>query len=204
MQLSSLTNRLLHWRHKKLPRDLFWELAQNHISFLYHVAYKYAGNRFDAEDLVQEVLAIGFKQFHQLRNTEKFRSWMFTILRHAYLKEQRHSAPMAIDEYENGLDYLVQLEDSTSDLDVSHAYEKKVEAELVQTILNRLPEKFKSVLILYYMQDHSYQDISEILAIPIGTVMSRLFRAKQAMKKALLRQRLKQAQETHIPRNPMQ
>jgi RNA polymerase sigma-70 factor (ECF subfamily) len=70
------------------------------------------------------------------------------------------------------------------------SFEKKVETEMVQTILSRLPEKYQTVLILYYMQDHSYRDIAHILSLPMGTVMSRLSRAKQAMKKALLRQRL--------------
>jgi RNA polymerase sigma-70 factor (ECF subfamily) len=71
--------------------------------------------------------------------------------------------------------------------DAATAYERKIEAETVQSNLDKLPEKYKAVLILYYMEDSSYQEIAEMLAVPVGTVISRLSRAKQMMKKALLR-----------------
>ncbi len=77
---------------------------------------------------------------------------------------------------------------------------KKVEAETVQSILDKLPEKYKAVLILYYMEDSSYQEIADMLAVPVGTVMSRLSRAKQIMKKALLRSTINQPQTKKVIR----
>ncbi len=75
-----------------------------------------------------------------------------------------------------------------------------MEAETIQLILNKLPEKYKTVLILYYMEDSSYQQIAEMLGVPIGTVMSRLSRSKQMMKKALLRSAIKEPQAEKVVR----
>jgi len=187
MQFSRFSAQIPFIGRKKHQRDIFWNLAQNQTRFLYNVAFRYVGNRYDAEDLVQETLYTAYDKFHQLRDSRKFKSWMFTILRNHFLKWQRKKAPVQADEFENGIDYLSQLESVSLRQDVASAYEKKIEADTVQSILDKLPEKYKAVLILYYMEDSSYQEIAEMLAVPVGTVMSRLSRAKQMMKKALLR-----------------
>ena len=187
MQLSTITDQIPFIGRKKHRPDVFWNLAQNQMRFLYNVAFRYAGNRYDAEDLVQETLYTAYNKFHQLRDRRKLKSWMFIILRNHFLKWQRQKAHVQADEFENGIDYLSHLESVSLRQDVSSAYEKKIEAETVQSILDKLPEKYKAVLILYYMEDSSYQEIADMLAVPVGTVMSRLSRAKQMMKKALLR-----------------
>ena len=83
---------------------------------------------------------------------------------------------------------------------MASAYERKIEAETVQSILDKLPEKYKAVLILYFMEDSSYQEIADMLAVPVGTVMSRLSRAKQMMKKALLRATINRHQTNKVVR----
>ena len=187
MQFSKMIDQVA-WRDgKKLQRDEFWNLAQNHTRYLYNVAFKYTGNRYDAEDLLQETLYTAYQKLHQLRDSRKFKSWMFTILRNHFLKSQRKKVPVPEDEFENGLDYLSQLESVASPQNAAAVYERKVEARTIQSILDKLPEKHKTVLILYYMEDNSYQEIAELLGVPMGTVMSRLARAKQMMKKELLR-----------------
>ena len=187
MQFSTRTGQVPFWGRKKHQRDEFWNLAQQYTRFLYNVAFKYTGNRYDAEDLVQETLYTAYHKLHQLRDNRKFKSWVFTILRNHFLKFQRKKAPLQADDFENGVDYLSQLESVALQQSAATVYERKVEAETVQSILEKLPEKYKAVLILYYMEDNSYQEIAELLGVPIGTVMSRLARAKQMMKKALLR-----------------
>jgi RNA polymerase sigma-70 factor (ECF subfamily) len=121
-------------------------------------------------------------------------------LRNHFLKSQRKKLPVQADEFENGIDYISQLESVSLQPDVASVYERKVEAETVQSILDKLPEKYKSVLILYYMEDSAYQEIAEMLEVPIGTVMSRLSRAKQMMKKAILRSTIKAPQKTNVIR----
>ena len=198
MQLSTITDQIPFMGRKKNQGDVFWNLEQNQTRFLYNVAFRYVGNRYDAEDLVQETLHTAYNKFHQLRDIRKFKSWMFTILRNHFLKWQRKKAQVQADEFEDGIDYLSQLESVSLRQDVASAYERKIEAETVQSILNKLPEKYKAVLILYYMDDSSYQEIAEMLAVPAGTVMSRLSRAKQMMKKSLLRSTINRHQTNKV------
>ena len=200
MQLSTITDQIPFIGRKKSQGDVFWSLAQNQTRFLYNAAFRYVGNSYDAEDLVQETLYTAYHKFHQLRDKRKIKSWMFTILRNHFLKWQRKKAPLQTDEFENGIDYLSQLESVSSRPDLASAYEKKIESETVQSILDKLPEKYKSVLILYYMEDSSYQEIADLLAVPIGTVMSRLARAKQMMKKTLLRTMIDQPRTNKVVR----
>jgi RNA polymerase sigma-70 factor (ECF subfamily) len=198
MQLSAITGQIAFVGRKKHQRDVFWNLAQNQTRFLYNVALRYVGNPYDAEDLVQETLYTACKKFHQLRDSRKFKSWMFTILRNHFLKLQRKKAQVQADEFEDGIDCLSQLESDSIRQDAASVYERKIEAETVQSILDKLPEKYKTVLILHYMEDSSYQEIADMLAVPLGTVMSRLSRAKQIMKKALLRSTINQPQAKKI------
>jgi RNA polymerase sigma-70 factor (ECF subfamily) len=144
---------------RKKQRDHFKALAYPHITFLYNVAMKYMGDPYDAEDLVQETMYGAFRNFGQLRDESKCRSWLFAIL----------------------LEGVAQG-------DLCRDYEKKLEAISTRESLERLPEKYKTVLVLFFLEDMSYQEISEIIDVPIGTVMSRLSRAKQQMKKELLRE----------------
>ena len=163
----------------------FKELAYPHMRFLYNVALKYMRNQYDAEDLVQETMYAAFRNFHQLREQSKCRSWLFAIMRSNFLKEKRQAGRrpyLGTDET-----YLNFLE-GVSSTNIAGDLEKKLESEHVQDVIDRLPEKYKTPLILFFLEDMSYQEISEFLDIPIGTVMSRLSRAKQSMKKELLRE----------------
>jgi len=198
MQFSTITDQFPFMGRKKHQRDVFWNLAQNHTRFLYNVAFKYVGNRYDAEDLVQETLYTAYNKFDQLRDSRKYKSWMFTILRNHFLKWQRKKAPVQADAFENGIDYLSQLESVSLQRDVASVYERKVEDEAIQLILDKLPERYKAVLILRYLEDSSYQEIAEMLEVPIGTVMSRLSRAKQIMKKALLKSTINEPQSKKV------
>ena len=198
MQFSKITDQIRFIGRQKHQREVFWNLAQDQTGFLYNVALKYTGNRYDAEDLVQETLCTGYQKIRQLRDKQKFKSWMFTILRNHYLKSQRNKEPVRTDKFENGIDYLSQLESVALQPDGASVYERKEEAETIQRVLDKLPEKYKTVLILYYMEDSAYQEIAELLSVPIGTVMSRLSRARQTMKKALIKSKIREPQASNV------
>jgi len=184
---------------KKTP-DHFWELAREQVRFLYNVALRYAGNPYDAEDLVQETYFIAFKKFDQLRDERKLKSWLFAILRNTYLKSLRQNQRQKITEYNDGIEYeyMTALEDAADKIDVATAYEQKIEADRVQRLLAELPEKYKSALLLYYISEMSYQEISETLDLPMGTVMSRLSRGKRMLKKKILRLQLLDSQPSKV------
>ena len=146
--------------------------------------------------MVQETYFIGFKKFDQLRNERKLKSWLFTILRNTYLKTRRQDGRNKITEYDDGIEYIEALENAVEKIDVATAYEQKIESDQIQQQLAELPEKYKSVLLLYYISESSYQEISETLDLPMGTVMSRLSRGKQILKKKILRTQMLKSQSS--------
>jgi len=189
---------------RKGTADRFWELARDHVNFLYNMALRYAGNQYVAEDLVQETFLIGFKKFGQLRDENKIKYWLFKILKNTYLKYRRQNGHTKSTEFDDGLDYISTLENTVDQINVVQAYEKKIESDHIQQILDDLPDKHKTPLLLYYMSGLSYQEIAEALDLPIGTIMSRLSRGKQMLKKKLLRHRMNNARTTNIIQFPKQ
>jgi len=170
-------------RFRRVDKKRFKELAYPHLEFLYNVALKYSGTSYDAEDLVQETMYTAYRKFSQLREESKCRAWLFMILRSHFLKERRQRLKRPyLDDGEGYLKNITLGKNS----EIPEIYEKRVDKKQVQEALLRLPEKFQSVLILYYMEEMTYQQIAEYLDIPIGTVMSRLARGKKYMKNELI------------------
>jgi RNA polymerase sigma-70 factor, ECF subfamily len=157
------------------PRSV-QKLVDEHYLSLYRYAYRLSGSAADAEDLTQEAYCKAQQQLGQLRDPERARAWLFSILRNAYLHRVR------ADKHER----LVSL-DSVGDVpEPAPAELPEVEPERLQQSLNELPEVFRTPIILYYFEDFSYRDIAEQMDLPIGTVMSRLARAKAHLRNRLL------------------
>ena len=171
-------------RLRRVDRTRFKTLTFPHLEFLFNMALKYTGKKYDAEDIVQETMYRAYGNFHQLRDEDKCRQWLFAILRTTFLKEKRSFIRRPI--LDDGSGYLKHLTDESAD-SLAVLLEKKMDREDIQYVLERLTEKHKSPIILYYMEDMTYQEIADFLEIPIGTVMSRLARAKKQMKKELLK-----------------
>ena len=154
------------------------------LDFLYRVALKLARDSHQAEDLVQEAC------FRAIRSRESFqmspggiRPWLVQILRNAFLtratRESRQPRPAEDEALENAAGPVV---DTPSDLNfkISEHMDQEV-AKAVQA----LPEEYRTVLMLWALEDFSYQEIAQALNIPIGTVMSRLHRARSRLTKQL-------------------
>ncbi len=169
---------------RRVDKKRFKELTYPHLEFLYNVALKYSGTSCDAEDLVQETMYTAYRKFFQLREESKCRSWLFMILRSHFLKEKRQEIKRPY--LDDGEGYVKNVT-AGNDKEISEKIEQKMTKEEVQRVLMLIPEKFKSPLILYYMDEMTYQEIAEYLDIPIGTVMSRLARGKKYMKNELMR-----------------
>lgn len=182
-------------RLRRVDRTRFKDLTYPHLEFLFNMALKYTGKRYDAEDIVQETMYLAYRNFHQLRDEEKCRQWLFAILRTTFLKEKRSFIRRPL--LDDGSGYLKHLTDESAD-SLAVRFEKKMDREDVQYVLERMTEKHKSPLILYYMEDMTYQEIADYLAIPIGTVMSRLARAKKQMKKELLKKLAKKQKKSNL------
>ncbi len=163
------------------------QLVEEHYSALYRYAYRLTGSAVDAEDLTQETFCQAQLKLSQLRDRARAKAWLFSILRNAYLHRVRASK----QERHVSLDWVGDLPERLPDA------LPEVEPEQLQRTLNELPEVFRTPVILYYFEDFSYRDIAEQMDLPIGTVMSRLARAK-----AHLRARLLQANPEVLAEGP--
>ena len=158
----------------------FEELAIPHLNFIYRSAYRLCGKRSDADDLSQETFRLAFENFDQLREHNKIKSWLFIILRNVYLKQiKRKKTYVDINIYLASYN----LQDFKS---IGKEYFDKILNGEVQTALNKLPEKYKTPLILTYIAGYSYKEIADMLHLPIGTVMSRISRGKVFIKKEII------------------
>lgn len=170
---------------KNTSKQVFKKLVYPHMKLVYNVALKYTGNVFDAEDIVQETYLMAFNKFHQLREHSKCKPWLLRILRNNFLKNcQKNKSQQRLSE----IDYIEFLKGHIKTQDAEETLVEKSEKKELSTAIEKLPIKYREVLTLYYMDEMLYKDIAKALDIPIGTVMSRLTRARQGMKVNLLKQ----------------
>lgn len=151
-------------------------LVDEFYTVLYRYAYRLSGSAADAEDLTQETFCKAQLNLSQLRDPERARAWLFTILRNAYLhrvRADKHQACLSLDTVGD------VAEPPPEPL-------PEVDPGRLQQALNELPEVFRTPLILYYFEDFSYRAIAEQMELPLGTVMSRLARAKAYLRARLL------------------
>jgi RNA polymerase sigma-70 factor (ECF subfamily) len=157
------------------PLDLR-SLVADHGEGLYRYAYRLTGSTADAEDLVQQTFLVAAGKLDQLRDPSAVRAWLFAVLRHAWLKSKRRPSPRVSSELDVDISLLaVELPDRFA-----------IDPDELSRALNELPDEFRLVLVSFYFEGCSYKQIAERLGLPIGTVMSRLSRAKQYLRNRLL------------------
>ncbi len=149
---------------------------------LYNFAHWLTQNREAAEDLVQETYVKALKGFASFQQGTNFRAWMYRILRNTFLTSRTGLAvtrTVALESEDEGQVVAVSRETPESIL-LEQAGQQQVRAALDQ-----LPVLFREILLLCDVEDMSYQEIADTLSIPIGTVMSRIYRARKALRAAL-------------------
>jgi RNA polymerase sigma-70 factor (ECF subfamily) len=168
----------------------FEELAMPLFVKLYNFACWLTQDRAEAEDLVQETFMKALKGFSSFRQGTNFRAWIYRILRNTFLTSQtglKTSVSLdSLDPEDNP-----PLEPSTAETPESVLL-ARIESESIQTALKELPVNFREMILLCDLEEMSYQEMSLAVGIPIGTVMSRLSRARKAMR-ALLEAKLQGA-----------
>jgi RNA polymerase sigma-70 factor (ECF subfamily) len=163
--------------HDATERRAEWisSLVEEHHGMLYRYAYRLSGSAADAEDLTQQAFMIAQQKIAQLRDADSARSWLFTVLRNCFLKSVRRTRPASAGDLQLDVD---EIPDRL-------ATSEEIDSEELQAALGQLPDDFRLVLVMFYFEECSYREISEKLSLPIGTVMSRLSRAKQHLRKQL-------------------
>lgn len=153
----------------------FTALVIAHHAALYRYAYRLCGCATEAEDLTQQAFLVAQQKLHQLREAERASAWLYAVLRSCFLKSIRKQRPA---NAQGGFFEVEDVADETPEVD-------EIDRELLAAALASLPEDFRLVVLMFYFEDLSYQEIAEQLEIPIGTVMSRLSRAKGHLRKRL-------------------
>jgi RNA polymerase sigma-70 factor (ECF subfamily) len=166
----------------KPQSDSFEELAMPLFDQLYNFAHWLTQNREEAEDLVQETYVKALKGFSSFQLGTNFRAWMYRILRNTFLTSRtglRATSTVPLDSDEDGPELAVENETPETTL------LKRSDSELVQGAINELPVHYREILLLCEVEEMSYQEIAETLSIPLGTVMSRLSRARKTLREGL-------------------
>src|SRR5215467_14512998 len=153
-----------------MSADLEFEnLVKLYYRDLYRFGLSLTGSESDAADLTQETFYIWANKGHQLQKAASVKSWLFTTLHREFLKtcrRQNRFSNESIDE---------QREDLPN---VPPDCAERADSQTLLRILGEIADDFRAPLVLYYMEDLSYKEIAEVLALPLGTVQSRIARAK--------------------------
>lgn len=169
----------------------FEALLQPVLPVAYGVALRLARHSADAEDLVQEAALLAYRAFHTFELGTNFKAWYLRIVTNCYFAKYRQQkrAPEIIDLDDAPPLYLLSR---TAGLalpgeaeDPSRRLLERLDSEQVGEGIAALPDEFRAVCALYFVDDLQYQEIAAILALPLGTVRSRLHRGRRMLQKAL-------------------
>ena len=167
----------------------FEALVQKHEIALYRVAWRLCGNRDDAEDLIQDTLIEALQSFVQFAPGTHFDRWLFRIMRNTFIDKVRRKQRVQTESIDtafqdaDGISHVRELVDMTSVPD-RELLESTLDGP-IQDALNGLPEDYRMVVILADIEEMSYEEISQIIGCPIGTVRSRLHRGRSLLKDKL-------------------
>jgi len=147
---------------------------------LYNFAHWLTQNREEAEDLVQETFMKALRGFSSFQPGTNFRAWLYRILRNTFLTSRTGLQATMTSPIETEEDLVVASGDTPETILLGRA-----DQQMVQTAIAALPVPFREIVLLCEVEEMSYQEIAETLGIPIGTVMSRLSRARKALRELL-------------------
>lgn len=165
--------------------------AMQYAPQLFSTALRMTRNRSDAEDLVQETYIKGWRSFHTFQEGTNLRAWLFRIMTNTYINkynaQKRKGTEVELDDVEELFLYkrLGSIDQSQLSSSAEDQMLELFTDDEVKNALEELPEDFRIPVLLSDVDGFSYKEISEMLEIPIGTVMSRLHRGRKAMQKML-------------------
>jgi len=165
-------------------RASFEREALVHLDALYRVALRLTGNAADADDLVQETMLKAYRAWHQYEQGTNAKGWLLTILRHAFINEYRRRTrhPETVDL--DAIEPFAVFEDVQEEDPQGAFFDQIVDDEVLRAI-DQLPEQFREAIVLSDVEGMSYEEVARILSVPIGTVKSRLFRARRLLQAKL-------------------
>jgi RNA polymerase sigma factor (sigma-70 family) len=181
---------LLPWKRaapaKSAPSQEFEELAGPLLPALYNLACWLARNPADADDLVQETYLKGLRGYAGFEAGTNFKAWIFRILRNTYLTSRTGLAARRTVALEDELEETGLLPESAIETDTPESLMLRLsDKAAVEAAMGQLPPPLLEVILLCDVEEMKYKEIATVLEIPIGTVMSRIARARQALRLSL-------------------
>jgi RNA polymerase sigma-70 factor (ECF subfamily) len=170
-------------RCKKNDKNAFAELFKFYQNYLFKLCYSYVQNEQEALDLMQEIYIKLYKNINKYDDKYPFHPWIRKVSVNTCLNQKRKQVCIiSLSENEENLSLEDQL---AAEEDTQREVENHDMARIIKQHIYCLPEKQRMVIILRYYEDLSYDEISELLSIPLGTVKTDLYRAKKALKDRL-------------------
>ncbi|MFB1082465.1 RNA polymerase sigma factor SigW [Jeotgalibacillus sp. JSM ZJ347] len=172
---------------RKGDQDAFGEIVELFKDRVYHVCFRMLGNRHEAEDIAQEAFIRAYTNIHTFDIDRKFSTWLFRIATNLCIDRIRKKKPdYYLDAEVSGTDGLTMYSKVETDGPLPEEEVESMELqESIQKEISRLPDKYRSVIVLKYIEELSLKEISEILELPIGTVKTRIHRGREALRKQL-------------------
>jgi RNA polymerase sigma-70 factor (ECF subfamily) len=169
----------------------FEAAAMPFVDALYNTAYRMTRNSEDAEDLVQETYLKAYRYYDKFEEGTNFKAWLFKIMKNTFINNYRkkQQAPTLSDFAEIEESFETQVSEDASKPGLKNPEEELLENVLdedVQRALDKLPPDYRMVVLLADLEGFSYKEIAEILEVPVGTVMSRLYRGRRLLEAAML------------------
>lgn len=182
---NKVTDEQLIARFQQGDVQAFDVLVRRYKDQLLNFVYRFVGNRSDAEDIVQETFLRVFKNKHYYKEIAKFSTWVYTIagnLAKTELRRRKRRKFFSVSNFVNEeKDYDIPDRDHNPEAEVDGALKDAV----IQKAIEKLPPKFKEVILLRDVQGFAYEEISQILNIPLGTVKSRVNRGRLKLQEDL-------------------
>lgn len=158
----------------------FEVLVDRYYAALFRFALSLTRKESDARDLTQQTFWLWARKGHQLNDPGKVKSWLFTTLHREFLQAQRRSTRFPHHELEEVPDEIPN---------VPSTLVNELDGGIILECLERVDPLFKAPVALFYLEQHSYQEIAEVLGIPLGTVKSRIARGIAQLQNVVLRRR---------------
>ena len=169
-----------------MAQKRFEAVLNPNLDRAYRIAFNLAGNRDDAADLLQEGALRAFRAFHTFQEGTNFRAWFYRIITNLFLEwsRKRQRERLVHEDLDMYLNNQVHYDSSLSSSPAAEVMDR-MDIEHIHQAIQALPEEYRVVATLYFIEDLAYQDIADIVHCPVGTVRSRLHRSRRLLKKAL-------------------
>ncbi|WP_445490862.1 RNA polymerase sigma factor SigW [Niallia sp. 03133] len=171
----------------KGDQNAFGEIIEIYKDKVYQICYRMLGNRHEAEDMAQEAFIRAYVNIHRFNIDLKFSTWLYRIATNLCIDRIRKKKPdYYLDAEVPGTEGLNMYSQISADTRLPEDDVESLELQaLIQTEISKLPDKYRAVIVLKYIEELSLNEISEILELPLGTVKTRIHRGREALRKQL-------------------